>query len=143
MSASVATNAKAEQVRQAALLHGAVIEPGSAAWPEVSTLQRAGLIRVAEWLDGRRAKLRFVEPTPPEGWSRMSEAPRNASWVVVRNTAGEHVAHWACDLSGEEQPPFKGWFRAVRDANGKVLMYAEIAGGEPEFWRPLREGEAA
>lgn len=45
------------------------------------------------------------------------------------------AAHWAQDLSGEEQPPFKGWYRPIVDDKGKTLMFAEI-NGTPAWWRP-------
>lgn len=45
------------------------------------------------------------------------------------------AAHWAQDLSGEEQPPFKGWYRPVLDDKGKTLMFSEIH-GKPAWWRP-------
>lgn len=46
----------------------------------------------------------------------MSEAPTaRASWVTLWYEDGLNTypvaAHWAGDLSGEEQPPFEGWFR--------------------------------
>lgn len=44
-------------------------------------------------------------------------------------------AHWASDLSGEEQPPFQGWFRPVTGSDGRVLYYAGIA--EPIGWTDL------
>jgi hypothetical protein len=46
-------------------------------------------------------------------WRGMESAPRNAQWIEV-DTGTEIVrAHFAQDLSGEEQPAFSGWFRAV------------------------------
>ena len=40
-------------------------------------------------------------------------------------------AHWASDLSGEEQPPFEGWFvKAGEDRNVGV-------NGTPIAWRKI------
>lgn len=45
-------------------------------------------------------------------WQPMSSAPRNATWVELRGKDGlVERAHWASDLSGEDQPPFEGWFK--------------------------------
>jgi len=46
-------------------------------------------------------------------------------------------AHWASDLSGEEQPPFEGWFVPVKDQSGRILYYMEIR--EPVSWKPKEE----
>jgi len=42
----------------------------------------------------------------------------------------EFIAHWAEDLSGEEQPPFRGWFYATG------YGFAQLP-GTPKRWRPL------
>lgn len=39
----------------------------------------------------------------------------------------ELVAHWASDLSGDEQPPFQGWFTA----SGRGFIQIS----QPMFWR--------
>lgn len=46
-------------------LHGLTVPSASAMWPLIATMQRAGLIRL-HWLTGKRAKLRFVEPSGAE-----------------------------------------------------------------------------
>lgn len=45
-------------------------------------------------------------------WFPMTIAPRNATAIKVKMRDGtiHQSAHWASDLSGEEQPPFQGWF---------------------------------
>lgn len=50
-------------------------------------------------------------------WRPIETAPRDATEVRVRLRDGRVVdrAHWACDLSGEKQPPFRGWFVAVTE----------------------------
>lgn len=73
---------------------------------------------------------------PTRQWNPMTTAPRDASEVLVLTRDGrELVAHWADDSSGEEQPAFRGWFRAVvnRDS-GRVLYYAQI--DTPVGWLP-------
>jgi hypothetical protein len=64
-------------------------------------------------------------------WRKMSTAPHDATWVEVRMRDGTiHQAHWASNLSGEEQPPFEGWF--IR--SGSAHTYQGIA--DPVAWRP-------
>lgn len=67
-------------------------------------------------------------------WQFMTTAPLNATPIEVQLPSGETmIAHWACDLSGEEQPPFEGWFTWVgSDRHG---YYTEIP--TPDFWRPI------
>lgn len=55
-----------------------------------------------------------VEDLKP-GLRPIERAPKNATWIIVwtsRNgiTANPTAVHWAQDLSGEEQPPYQGWF---------------------------------
>ena len=46
-----------------------------------------------------------------DSWQPIKTAPKNSSWVQVKMRDGTvKRAHWASDLSGEEQPPFEGWF---------------------------------
>jgi len=40
-------------------------------------------------------------------------------------------AHWACDLSGEEQPPFRGWFIPRNPRH-----YGFVGIDEPVGWMP-------
>lgn len=63
------------------------------------------------------------------GWKPIATAPRNATKVEVRMSDGTIYkdAHWACDLSGDEQPPFKGWF--IPGGDGFIGI------PEPEAWR--------
>lgn len=49
-------------------------------------------------------------------WRKIDEAIKwdtNYRWVEVWNGKEIKVAHFAQDLSGEEQPPFSGWFFQV------------------------------
>lgn len=69
-------------------------------------------------------------------WQPIATAPQDASEVRLRSGNGECIGHWACDLSGSEQPPFRGWFRSVTDSAGKVLYFTGIA-PEPTHWAPL------
>lgn len=66
------------------------------------------------------------------GWRPWSSAPKNATWVeVLLRDRTVKVAHWAEDLSGEEQPPFSGWFVGKGEQSFSALI------GEPIGWRPL------
>lgn len=60
-------------------------------------------------------------------WSSMDYAPRDGSWIVVEIDNETIRAHWAEDLSGEEQPPFSGWF--AEDGAGS---YRQV---HPVRWR--------
>lgn len=67
----------------------------------------------------------------------MDRAPKNTypiQHVQLLMDGGEIVkdAHWAQDLSGEEQPPFIGWF--IPDGTGRG--YREVR-GEPRAWAPM------
>lgn len=63
-------------------------------------------------------------------WQPISTAPKNASWVQVKMADGRVLkAHWASNLSGEEQPPFEGWFI------DKKTYFLGIQ--TPEQWKPL------
>lgn len=70
-------------------------------------------------------------------WNPMASAPKNGEHICVQMSDGtiHEDAHWASDLSGEEQPPFEGWFRPVKDSRGRTTSYTYI--GEPVAWRPL------
>jgi hypothetical protein len=66
------------------------------------------------------------------GWIPMEQAPKDATWVEVQTVDGDVVkAHWASDTSGEEQPPFEGWFM---DNGGS--HFTEV---KPVHWRPLKD----
>lgn len=68
-------------------------------------------------------------------WKSMKDAPKDATRVLLKLPMGEEiVGHWACDMSGEEQPPFRGWFK--KSDNGKY--YVQIQPG-PIAWKPKRE----
>lgn len=71
----------------------------------------------------------------PEEWQPMATAPKEGypiEFVTVKLADGStrSPCHYACDLSGEYQPPFKGWF--IPDGTGKG--YKEV---HPVAWRPL------
>lgn len=77
-----------------------------------------------------------------EGWQPAATAPQTAVEVqlgyppVGFNGPAILVAHWAQDLSGEEQPPYRGWFQANVGDGGKVHGYREAPAGFVA-WRPL------
>jgi len=65
-----------------------------------------------------------------EDWRLMKSAPKTATWVQVRLKDGSIIrAHYAEDLSGEEQPPFQGWFK---DGGNQFVEVYPIA------WRPIQ-----
>jgi hypothetical protein len=64
----------------------------------------------------------------------MASAPRDASdiYALLEGGSNEFV-HWA-EGGGEDQPPFRGWFRRI---TGCTCL--EVT---PVAWRPLTESEA-
>ncbi len=67
------------------------------------------------------------------GWSDMSCAPKDSTWIEVETTGGNIVrAHWASDMSGEEQPPFEGWFVKRGDTFYQI---------QPIHWRALKDNK--
>jgi len=69
---------------------------------------------------------------PPKSgsWWFCPEVPCNrwkTVWVLVQLPDGTELeAHWACDLTGEEQPPFRGWFNR---------QYRQVP--QPLLWRRI------
>lgn len=68
-------------------------------------------------------------------WQPMDTAPKTLHGfraLMADGTIHDDV-HWAEDMSGSDQPPFRGWFiPVVRD--GKVVRYQEIE--KPVQWMP-------
>ena len=74
----------------------------------------------------------------PNWWQPMETAPRDCTWVelLVQSREDKSLqfiqrAHWASDLSGEDQPPFEGWFQEYPGCSG----YFEVVGIKLG-WRP-------
>lgn len=71
-------------------------------------------------------------PPPRSSWWFCPRVPVNrwkAKWVQVMLEDGTVLdAHWACDLSGDEQPPFLGWF----DRQHREILFKRIM-----LWRKL------
>jgi hypothetical protein len=72
-----------------------------------------------------------------QGWRPISSAPKKAVEVLVLVPTREGlprayrmVAHWASDTSGDEQPPFQGWFYWTGHGFAQTPM-------EPTHWMPL------
>ena len=99
------------------------------------------------WKDRREDAMRQADESwkailalaPNDGaeWQPMKSAPKNATWVEVLLANGRSVqrAHWASNLSGEEQPPFEGWFYEREVGSGKGSGYHQIT-PKPIAWRP-------
>jgi hypothetical protein len=65
-------------------------------------------------------------------WQPIATAPKTSNWILARLKDGTEVQiHYACDLSGEEQPPFRGWFKKA-SWNGFVEVYPD-----PVEWKPV------
>lgn len=69
-------------------------------------------------------------------WQPMETAPKYGKRVQMIDEDGRVYpdAHWAQDLSGEEQPAFSGWFYQ----SGKYTC-SEIR--KPKGWKPLEVGK--
>ncbi len=62
-------------------------------------------------------------------WLDPKDAPRNATWFIGKLKDGDVCkVHYACDLSGEEQPAFEGFFRSSGSHNSQVDLIG---------WMPL------
>lgn len=71
------------------------------------------------------------------GWQGMDTAPMEGRvvWVWGQLPDGTEVRmHYAHDESGEEQPPFRGWFVSVGPHS-----YNQV---QPVRWRPFSEAES-
>ncbi len=105
-------------------------------------------------------------PSQPIGWRplnaeesdsiRAGTPPKNGTWILGKFetavTTGKHVkdgpptaaktawvlTHWAQDLSGEEQPPFRGWYTFRDGCQG----FFEVPGKIVD-WRPVSAAEQA
>jgi len=66
-------------------------------------------------------------------WKSIDEAPKGEIVEVMLPDEKTIVeAHWASDLSGEEQPPFEGWFTKCGEKS-----YSQIK--KPIAWRVINE----
>lgn len=65
-------------------------------------------------------------------WKPIATAPRNAQVISVRMKDGtvHWKAHFASDKTGEDQPPFEGWF-----IEGGLHWFKQI--DEPVEWMPI------
>lgn len=61
--------------------------------------------------------------------ANMRTAPKDATEIQALVGGKVMTVHWACDLSGESQPPFRGWFTEAKDGKSFVQV-------EPEGWFP-------
>lgn len=86
--------------------------------------------------------------SPPPGMRPMDEAPtRRSVWVALWYYDGCNIypvaAHFAQDLSGEEQPPFRGWFQWTgcqraghHEAPANPIGWTEIGDDQPDMFPP-------
>jgi hypothetical protein len=64
-------------------------------------------------------------------WQDLETHPKNSKWVEgLRRDGSVVTCHYACNLSGEDQPPFKGFFKR----SGDCYMQVDIV-----KWLPLNE----
>lgn len=66
-----------------------------------------------------------------DGWLGMDSVPKNCSSfeALMKDGRIHPDVHWASDLSGEEQPSFRGFFVPCGDGFSQI--------GTPIAWRPL------
>lgn len=88
----------------------------------------------------RFASLLLVKLVPRPGevqaagvWQPMATAPKDCTWIIVLTEEGdEERVHWAEDLSGEDQPPFRGWFKDHPSPNcGFIQVRGPFQGWKP------------
>lgn len=64
-----------------------------------------------------------------ENWQELESAPKDCSLIEGLTSKGEiKEVHYACDLSGEEQPSFQGFFEKSNDQYFQINIIK---------WRPL------
>lgn len=64
-------------------------------------------------------------------WQDIESAPKDCSEFLGLDQSGvEHICHYACDMSGGDQPPFKGFFES------KGTYFAEV---NIIKWKPLEK----
>lgn len=64
-------------------------------------------------------------------WRPIATAPLDSTWIIVLMRNGDIFrAHFAENLSGEEQPAFSGWF-----VNCGGTTHREI--DRPTYWIPI------
>jgi hypothetical protein len=91
---------------------------------------------VREALDDMRhapANKLTILDLPDALWLPISCAPKTAATIRVTMEDGtiHEEAHWACDMSGSDQPPFRGWF--IQASPGRCVGI-----DEPLTWRPIK-----
>jgi hypothetical protein len=89
--------------------------PVRAALRAITTAHQAGIAEKREW--------RPIETAPKDGTKLLLTNDRHPQCLMI-------VGHWAQDLSGEEQPPFQGWF------HWSGCGFAQLP-DEPTHWQPL------
>lgn len=66
-------------------------------------------------------------------WRDMKTAPMKSEWVMLKTNKGDVFrAHYACNLSGEEQPAFSGWFYKKEG----LSSFCEVP-DRPIGWQPI------
>jgi hypothetical protein len=104
---------------------------------EITTLQREKMAMIGHMSqqDAEIARLKAALE-----WKPMDNAPRNATDILLLvhpETGYDYcrVGHWAEDMSGSEQPPFRGWFE--RAPHG----FTELS-GTPTAWMAIQSPPA-
>ena len=66
----------------------------------------------------------YLQVVLPEGFQQINTAPKNCELFTAIDYYGRIIkkVHYACDLSGEEQPPFEGFFISA----GKNCGYTSV-----------------
>lgn len=92
-------------------------DTGLCHWDNCHPELRPAVAQAVQSLKDRNAELEreLAKLNQIVDWQPWDAAPKDASEILVqakdkRGYLSFHVIHWASDLSGEEQPPFRGWF---------------------------------
>jgi hypothetical protein len=99
----------------------------------INSHTRDHILYLSQSLIAASERIRVLEEE--RQWRPIKTAPHKATEVLLRIPATGWpgyfavIGHWAEDLSGSEQPPFRGWFRNTG------FGFAEIS-PEPTHWSP-------
>ena len=108
-------------------------------WREAYEQDRYERARQLAWRTGDMVRAIQEDALLTAGWRPMREAQKDSTSVTVlmRDGTVHRIAHWASNTSGEEQPPYEGWFVHKLDGNYNVGI------PEPIGWRKIQAEQSA
>jgi len=121
------------------LLIGYTCEGCETKWRVPLSDLKASVVHFPEYAEVFRTAKARLDLARTFDWQPMKTAPRTTKHVQLLMPDGKvhPEAHFASDLSGEEQPAFEGWFIARIGETGKFLCFEDV--GNPKAWREKAE----